>query len=194
MINCRSLLYWGVRISLVLPQTPWSSFPELLFFSFTAKLSFFLFFCLQQKPTSYLFLHKRVTSSQPPLPPPCSCTTIATCRTRVSQPCQRISPHFVTQNVSYSPGLAFFYWMLFHRFSEWMCLFHTFGSVCYTVRTHSAQLQTASEFTSVRESRSGHVRVFYLSLWTHFEKALTVVQFVNTKTVFDHLEWWALGE
>jgi len=67
-----------VRSSLVLPQTSWSSFPDLMsyfFFLFTAKI---LFFCLQQKPTSYaLFLHKlTLPPPRPPLPPPCSCLLI----------------------------------------------------------------------------------------------------------------------
>lgn len=61
MINCRSLLYWGERISLVLPQTPpyspplpshppsrRSSFPWVtLILILLQKVS--LFFCLQQK-------------------------------------------------------------------------------------------------------------------------------------------------
>lgn len=131
MINCRSLLYWGVRIPLVLPQTPWSSFPELLFFFLYCKTLFFLvFFCLQQKPTSYLFLHKLFTSSQPPLPPPCSCATIATCRTRVSQCCQRISPETCDSKCILQSKLCSLLLNVFHRFSEWMCLFHTSSSVC----------------------------------------------------------------
>lgn len=64
MINCRSLLYWGVRSSLVLPQTPWSSFPDLMsyFFSFYCKTLFFFVY-------SKSLPHMRCSSTNS-LPPP----------------------------------------------------------------------------------------------------------------------------
>lgn len=70
MINCRSLLYWGVRICLVLPQTPWSSFPELLSFSFYCKtLSFFVY------SKSLPHICSSTNSLPPPSPPlPSSCS------------------------------------------------------------------------------------------------------------------------
>lgn len=110
-----------MRSSLVLPQTPWSSFPDLMsyFFFFYCKTLFF--FCLQQKPTSYaLFLHKLLTSSQPPLPPPCSCLLIKLPLVALeSQHFQRISPEtarlFVTPSISYNQSS---FLKVLHKFSE----------------------------------------------------------------------------
>lgn len=127
MINCRSLLYWGVRIALVLPQTPWSSFPELL-----------LFLLLQN--SLFLFTAKAYLISVPPqtpylLPAPSTSSMqlfvkeIATCRTRVTRHCQRISPRndssLVTPSVSYNQSSFYFegFTQVF-RVSLSVCLTH----------------------------------------------------------------------
>ncbi len=164
MINCRSLLYWGVRSSLVLPQTPWSSFPDLMsyFFSFYCKTLFL--FCLQQKPTSYaLFLHKLLTSSQPPLPPPCSCSLMKWPLVALEshgifdESALKNSSSLVTPNMSYNQSS--FLKVFTKVVATGVIVAHIQGDVfadCqFTLSVHSA---AASEFTSVCWARYWHVK------------------------------------
>lgn len=192
MINCRSIvLRCCVRSSLVLPQTPWSSFPDLMsyFFSFTAKLYFVFFFLF----TAKAYLICAVPPQTPYLLPAPSTSSmqlfvneIATCRTRVTRHFQRISPRNGSSNISYNQS-SFFFFFLWWRFNTFfqngrVCLTHpgwgfSASSVSYCQYTLVTQRQTASEFTSVFRASYRHVKyeIFYNSMWTHFEKTSTVV-------------------
>lgn len=130
MINCRSLMYWGVvwevpqcchRLPGLPSQIWWVTFFHLLQN---------LFFCLQQKPTSYaLFLHKLRTSSQTRFTSTVQffVHSTATCRTRVTPHFKQISPEMARHlrlQISYnqSPFLK-----VSQKF--WECLSHIQGDV-----------------------------------------------------------------
>lgn len=172
-----------MRSSLVLPQTPCSSFPDLMSYFFLWLQNFF--FCLQQKPTSYaLFLHKLLTSSQTPSTSFMRLFVhwIATCRTRVTPHFQRISPEMARHlwlQISYNQSPFFKGYPQVFRTGKFVS--HIQGEVflpalCYTVSIHSS-LQTACGFTSVCWASYRRVKyeIFNISVWTHFEKTWTVV-------------------
>ena len=118
MVNSRSLLYRGVvwDAPWCCHRLPWSSFPDLTsYFTPSFLLQKLFFFCLQQKPTSYaLFLHTLFTSSQPPLPPPCSRMLIELPLVALeshgsfNESAPRCGSSLVTPNISYNQKGPFF--------------------------------------------------------------------------------------
>lgn len=114
MINCRSLLYWGERISLVLPQTPllFSTpipppppeglpFPELLWFLFYCKSLSLLLFTAKSLPHIC-----STANSLPPLSPVYLLCAVVFAVGGESAPANDDSP-LVAPSVSYNQRFFF---------------------------------------------------------------------------------------
>ena len=161
--NCRSLLYWGARSSLVLPQTPWSSFSQDLTSWLFLPPSFFstakLFFCLQQKPTSYALFPPQ-TPYLLPAPSTSSMQSLMKlplCRTRVThtafstnQPPETARRLWLQIYLTIKSSSFFFFFFFFSRldtsFSWWGRfvlpirgdVFIILPAPCYTVSIRSS--------------------------------------------------------
>lgn len=190
MINCRSLLYWGERISLVLPQTPpplpshhpppeGLPFPELLWFLFYCKSLSLLLFTAKSLPHIC-----STANSLPPLSPVYLLRAVVFAVGGESAPANDDSP-LAAPSVSYNQNFFFFIIIIISWSSykgsqsglvrshhpRWWFFVFVLSPLAAHQRTLMTSLQTASEFTSVCFRLATNMsNMKYCTSWTHFLK------------------------
>lgn len=204
MINCRSLLYWGV-----VWEVPWCchrlpGLPSQIWwvtFFFYCKI---LFFCLQQKPTSYaLFLHKLLTSSQPPLPPPCS-------RLLIKLPLVALESHGIFNVSSALKWLVNLWLQIYLTIKALLKVLRRFSERAYLSHTSRVNFFASSVFVSIHSPHScgqpvslpqfvGQANIDMLNMkyftfpCEHILKRHVVFFVFYHYRFCNHLIWWAYG-